>query len=346
MKKSVAEIAKMVGGTILGDQETIVEGLNGLKEADSGELSFLGSPQYEIHMSSTAASAVFVSESYQNTHNGLVLIQVANPYMAFAQMLKVIEEETLVHPKGIHPSAVMEANVSLGQDVGLDAYVCIREGAVIEDGAVLYSGVHVGRGAHVGAGTVVYPNTTIRDYCVVGSRCIIHSNVAIGSDGFGFAPAGGVKAKISQIGIVRLGDDVEIGSNSAVDRATCGETLIEDGVKIDNLVQIGHNVRIGKHTTISGASAIAGSTTIGSNCTLGGQTGINGHIEIGDNVMVGGGSAVLQSVASNAVISGTPAIEHKQNLRCVTSMPRLPEALRRIRTLEKRLEELEKHLNG
>jgi UDP-3-O-[3-hydroxymyristoyl] glucosamine N-acyltransferase len=346
MNKTVAEIAKMVGGNILGDHDVIVIGLNGLKEASSGELSFLGSPQYEVHMDSTKASAVFVSESYQNTHNGLVLIQVGHPYMAFAQMLKAIEEEILIHPAGIHPTAVVEENVSLGQGVSLDAHVHIREGAVIEDGAVLYSGVHVGRGAHVGAGTVIYPNTTIRDYCLIGSRCILHSNVAIGSDGFGFAPVGGIKAKISQIGIVRLGNDVEVGSNSAIDRATCGETLIEDGVKIDNLVQIGHNVRVGKHTTISGASAIAGSATIGSNCTLGGQTGVNGHIEIGDNVMVGGGSGVMQSVPSDSIVSGFPAIDHKRNLRAVTAQPRLPEALKRIRTLEMRLEELEKRLNG
>ena len=346
MNKSVAEIAKMVGGNILGDQELIVKGLNGLKEAESGELSFLGSSNYETHMSTTQASAVFVSETYQKTHNGLVLIQVANPYMAFAQMLKAMEEETLIHPSGIHSTAVVGKNVSLGQGVCLDAHVLIRDDAVIEDGSVLYSGVHIGRGAHVGAGTIIYPNTTIRDHCVVGSRCIIHSNVAIGSDGFGFAPVGGIKAKISQIGIVRIGDDVEIGSNSAVDRATCGETLIEDGVKIDNLVQIGHNVRVGKHSTISGASAIAGSATIGSNCTIGGQAGINGHIEIGDNVMVGGRSGVLKSIPSDSIVSGYPAIDHKQSLRVMTSQPRLPEVLKRIHTLEKRIEELEKGING
>jgi len=252
----------------------------------------------------------------------------------------------LIHPAGIHPTAIVDENVSIGKDVCLDAHVRVREGAVIGDGAIIYSGVHIGRGVQVGEQTVIYPNSTIRELCVIGKRCILHSNSVIGTDGFGFAPVGGIKAKIPQVGIVRLGDDVEIGANSAVDRATCGETVLEDGVKIDNLCQIGHNVRIGKHTTISGASAIAGSTTIGTNCTIGGQTGISGHLEIGDNVMSGGGTLILQSVPSDTIVSGRPAMEHRKNVRGVMALPRLPEAIRRIRTLEQRLEELEKQLNG
>ncbi len=339
MDKSLDEIAELVEGTVVGHGDVRITGLNGLENAKSGDLSFLAYPRLEPLMDTTQATAVLVPENFG--HNGLPVIRVGHPYLAFATVLKMYEQEILLHPVGNHPSAAVSEGASLGKNVGIDAFVRVEEGCELGDGVVLYSGVYVGRGSRIGKGSVVYPNVTIREGVTIGARCIIHSNVSLGSDGFGFTIAGGAHVKIPQVGTVQIGDDVEIGSNSAIDRSTMGPTVIGNGTKIDNLVQIAHNVTIGENCTISSGAGIAGSTKIGNNVTMAGQVGIRGHLEIGDNVTIGGGTGVTSSVPADSVILGTPHYDHKVTRRIWVSLPRLPKMLRRLKVLEQRVDKLE-----
>jgi UDP-3-O-[3-hydroxymyristoyl] glucosamine N-acyltransferase len=345
MNKTVAQIAEQYNGVAVGNGDVVISNINGMDDAGPNEITFLGNPKYIPKMETVKAAAVLVPRDYAVEHD-FPTIQVDSPYFVFAMLLGELEKETLIHPKGIHASATQGENITLGNDVALDAHVHLADGCSLGNKVVLYAGVYIGRNSVIGDNTVIYPNTTVREGVTIGKNCIIHSNVAIGSDGFGFTPMGGKHAKIPQVGRVEIGDDVEIGSNSAVDRATCGVTRIGNGTKIDNLVQIAHNVIIGEHTTISGMSAIAGSATIGSNVTMAGKSGIMGHITIGDNSIVGGNAGVLQTLKEGSIVSGFPAIDHKTNLRQMMSQKRLPQALRTIRNLEQRVEELEKRLNG
>lgn len=345
MNKSVHEVAEMVRGTVVGDGDVRITGLGGIAEAVDGDLTFLSHPRFLSHLYTTGAAAVLVSEQCDNGTEK-PLIRVPDPYRAFAIMLSEFEAETLQHPTGIHPTAVIGENVTLGQGVALDAHVILAPGSSIGADAVLYAGVYIGRGSSVGPGTVIYPNTTVREGVTIGARCLIHNNASIGSDGFGFQSANGAPTKIPQVGSVVIGDDVEIGANSSVDRATCGETRVGDGTKIDNLVQVGHNVKIGKHCTISGSTGIAGSAVIGDHVTLGGMVGVGNHVEIGDNVTVGGRSGVTKSVESGRIVSGFPVTDHSESRRILASQHRLPQALRRIRDLEERMKLLEQRLDG
>ena len=340
MQLTASSIAELVNGTVIGEGSIAITNLQGLHEAQAGDLSFLRNAKYAESMQTTQASAVLVTRDYTDTHS-FPIIQVDSPDMAFAMMLSHFEKERLIHPTGIHPTATQGDNVTLGDNITLDAHVHLADNVTLGNNVILYAGVYIGRNSTIGDNTVIYPNTTIRENCTLGKRCIIHSNCAIGTDGFGFAPLGGQMVKIPQIGTVVIGNDVEIGSNTAIDRATCGITTIKDGVKIDNLVQIAHNVSVGEHTTISGQTAIAGSAIVGKNVTLAGRSGIVGHITVGDNVTVGASSIVVQSCGDNEVLSGFPAIEHKTSLRAMMATRRLPHALRTIRNLEKRLKELE-----
>lgn len=345
MQNNVAKIAQHIQGIVIGDGDVRITSLNGLDDAQTGELSFLGNPAYTPSMETTQASAVLVPETYTAKHD-FPLIQVSNPHLAFATLLQELEEELLIHPTGIHPTVTRGENVTIGKNCALDAHVHLADNASIADNVILYAGVYLGRNSTIRENSLVYPNTTIRENVTIGKNCIIHSNVAIGSDGFGFATVDGKKTKIPQIGTVIIGDDVEIGSNTAIDRATFGVTRIGNGTKIDNLVQIAHNVTIGENGTISGGSAIAGSATLGKNITMGGNSGIIGHVTIGDGVVLGGGAGVLQALGDGEIVSGFPAIDHKTNLRIIMSQRRLPKALRTIRDLEKRIEALEKKLDG
>ncbi len=339
MDKTLNEIAELVEGTVVGQGDVRITGLNGLEHASPGDLSFFANPSFESLLETTKATAVLVPADF--APNGIPLIRVEHPYLAFATILKLYEKEKTSHPRGVHPSAAVSEGASLGKNVGIDAFARIEDDCEIGDNVILYSGVYVGKGAKIGADSIIYPNATIRECVILGERCIIHSNASIGSDGFGFTIVDGVHVKIPQVGTVIIGDDVEIGSNSAVDRSTTGPTLIGNGTKIDNLVQIGHNVTIGEHCIISGGTGIAGSTKIGNNVVLGGQVGVRGHLEIGDNVMIGAGTGVRSSVPADSVILGTPHHDHKVTRRIWASLPRLPKMLRRLKILEQRVDELE-----
>lgn len=339
MDLSIDEIAQLVGGTVIGDGRLRVRGLNALQHAQSGELTFYSGAKYAEQFAHTNASAVFVPPDV--AEGPAALIQVANPYAAFAQMLQRYESEALKHPAGVHPAAVVDPSAEIGQDAAIGANATIEAGSIVGPRTVIYSGAYVGRDAVIGADCVVYPNAVIRERCVLGQRCIIHSNATIGGDGFGFVVMDGKRIKIPQVGNVVLGDDVEIGANTSIDRATAGSTRIGTGTKIDSQVQVGHNTHIGEHCAISGCCAIAGSATIGNNVTVGGLSGIGGHIEVGDNVVVGGRSGVTGSVPAGSTVSDFPATDHSKVRRYLSSKFRVPEALKRLRQLEKRMDKLE-----
>jgi len=328
----------------MGDEGVRITGLSGIAEADEGDLTFLAAARYLHHMAHTKASAVLVPADFADDKK--TLIQVADPYRAFAVLLGDCEPEVRRHPQGIHPTAVIGRDVVLGTGVGVGAYAYVGDQSRVGDSAILYAGVYVGDHCSVGANTLIYPHVVIREWVTIGERCVIHAGAVIGSDGFGFAPLNGAHAKIPQVGTVGIGDDVEIGANTTIDRATCGATVIGSGTKIDNLVQIGHNVRVGDQCIVSGQSGVAGSATIGAHVTLAGQVGVSGHLEIGDGAIVAGRSGVTKSVPPGRIVSGFPAGDHEEEKRIRAAQRRLPGMLRRVRRLEEQISELRERLDG
>ncbi len=344
MNTTVAEIAQLIRGAVVGDGSVRITGVSGIKEAANGDLSFLASARYGRYLKTTKASALLVPDGVSDWDRPL--IQVQDPYAAFVTVVGTLRPYSRKRPIGIHDSAVIGANARLGKDVALGAHVYLADDVEIGDGTILYPGVYVGQAVAIGAGTLIYPNAVVCDGVRIGARCILHSGAVIGSDGFGFSMTNGVRKKIPQTGTVVIGDDVEIGANSTVDRATFGRTVIGAGTKIDNQVQIGHNVQIGEHCIISGMCGIAGSAHIGDRVTMAGQVGVAGHIEIGENAVIAARAGVTKSVAPGQVVSGFPAMEHAAERRIAASTRKLPDALRRIRALEKRIEELEGAVHG
>ncbi|MBN2307894.1 MAG: UDP-3-O-(3-hydroxymyristoyl)glucosamine N-acyltransferase [Candidatus Hydrogenedentes bacterium] len=339
MKSTVGEIADLVGGTVIGDRTVPITGLNGIREAGAGELTFLADPRYTGFLKTTQAAAVIVYAGV--TEGGKTLIQVPDPYQAVGVLLHWIQQATVRHPRGIHPTAVIGEDVRLGEGVALGAHVCLEDGCVLGDRTVVYAGAYVGTGAALGADCLIYPNVTICDSVRIGDRCIIHPGAVIGADGFGFAVVGGRQTKIPQVGTVVIGDDVEIGANTTVDRATFGETTIGEGTKIDNIVQIGHNTRVGEQTIICGKAGVSGSTIIGDRVTIAGGVGLAGHLEVGDGASIGAYSGVSKSIKPGQKVFGYPAVEHTRAKRMYAALRQLPDTLRYIRVLERRIAKLE-----
>lgn len=344
METTVGDLAAIVGGEVVGDAATVIRGVNGIDAAAAGDITFIGNPKYAGMLDTTQASAVIVSRD--TTAATCTLIQVEIPHLAFAQVLQHFMEAKQSLPTGIHPTAVIDDTAEVAPDANIDAHVRIAARAVIGAGAVLYAGVYIGAGSTVGAGSVIHPNVVICEDVHLGRRCLVHSGVVLGSDGFGFVPVDGVQHKIPQVGSVVIGDDVEIGSNSCIDRATFGETRIGNGTKIDNLVQIGHNVRIGEHCVISGMSGLAGSTILGDRVTVAANAGFAGHLTVGDGATIGGRAGVTKSVPAGKTVSGFPARDHDEAQRMRASVRRLPEALKRLRELERRLAAVEGKTDG
>jgi UDP-3-O-[3-hydroxymyristoyl] glucosamine N-acyltransferase len=344
MDLTVDEIAQLVGGTVDGDGSVRITGVNGLREAERGDLVFVRGKRYLPYLAETRASAVLISE---RPEGGLLipLILTPHPDLAFAQVIQQHALPVPRHPQGIHESAVVGARTILGEGVALAAHVYVGEDCVIGSRVVLYPGVYIGNGVNIGDDTIVYPNVIVREDTEIGSCCILHAGACIGSDGFGFAPLGGRWEKIPQIGRVILGDDVEVGTNTAIDRATFGVTRIGRGTKIDNLVQIGHNVEIGEHCIIAGKVGIAGSAMIGHQVRIGASAGINGHIEIGDGASIGARAGVTKSVGPGETVSGFPAMDHTLARRVLVAQQRLPELMQRIRELERQVTGLRDRLH-
>lgn len=345
MHWTASEVAGIVNGTVVGDGNVVISGLNGIKEARDGELTFLGDSRYLPFLETTGASVILVSKDVSHS-NGATLIQVDSPYLAFAQVLSSVEPHMRRRPTGVHPTAHIGEGVELGNGVSIGPYAVIEDGTIVGDNAVIYGTAFIGAECRIGAGTIVYARVAIRERVQIGAGCIIHCGAVVGSDGFGFTPGAGGAFKIPQIGIVVVEDEVEIGANTTIDRATCGETVIGKGTKIDNLVQIGHNARIGEGCLISGHVGIAGSATIGNGVVIGGQAGVGGHIEVGDNVMIAGRAGATKSVKAGGVVMGFPAEDANKHRRILAGQRRVPGLLREIGELKKRLAALEKQRDG
>lgn len=302
---SLAELADMLDAELVGDSSHEIRALATLQSATVNDLSFIANPAYKKYLSSTQAGALLVSCNFVNEFSGNKLV-VKNPYLAYAQLSAVFEE--LRAPfSGIHPSAVVGSDCKLGKQISVGANAVIGHGVDLADGVVIGAGSYIGDDCMIGQGTIIAANVSIYHGVIIGSGCRLHSGCVIGADGFGFAPDAGGWVKIHQLGGVKIGNKVEIGACSCIDRGALDDTEIDDGVIIDNQVQIGHNVRIGKNTAIAAHSAIAGSTTIGANCTIAGAVAIAGHLTLADKVHISGKSMVSASISEpGSYSSGTP----------------------------------------
>lgn len=341
MQFTAEMIAAGLGGDIVGNKDVTVSTFAKIEEGHPGALSFMANPKYEHYVYTTDSSIVIVNRSWEPQGEvKATLIKVDDAYGSFAKLLELYASYK-PRKKGIHPTAVVAESAKVGKDCYIGAYVVIDEGAEVGDGVSLYPQVYIGDGVKVGAATTLYSGVKVYEGCKIGQRCILHSGAVVGSDGFGFAPnAKGEYDKIPQIGIVTIEDDVEIGANTTIDRATMGSTIISKGTKIDNLVQIGHNVVVGANTVMAGQSAIAGSAKVGKNCMIGGQAGVVGHITVGDRTIVGSSSGVTSSVPEGSMIMGSFGFDAAKFRRVNAVYRNLPELQRTVRELKKEVESL------
>ncbi len=342
MRVTVREIARLVGGTVHGDENQIITGISSLTEARPGDISFLANPKYESFLAETRATAVLVSTPYPVTN--VVQIVVGNPDFAFARVVATYGPKAVPPPPGVHSTAIIGDRVRLGRNVAIGPYAIVADGVTIGDNTVLYPHVYLGHEVRVGDDCLLYPQVTVRERCTIGNRVILHPGVVIGSDGFGYASVEGVHHKIPQVGIVVIEDDVEMGANTCVDRARFGRTRIGKGTKIDNLVQIAHNVETGHHCIFVAQVGIAGSTKIGNHVILSGQSGISGHLTIGDHAIVTGKAGVSKNIPPHLVVRGTPAQEIKSAQAQEVAVRRLPATQVTVKELQARVAELERRI--
>lgn len=338
------KIARLVDGEIVGDEKTSITGGAGIKEAGAEHVTFLANSKYMPLFESTEASIVLVPADF-SIQSDKTLILTADPSYAFSLVMEALHPELQTHPQGIHPSAVLHESASVGENVSVGACAVIETGAEIGNNTIIYAGTYIGHNTRIGTDTIIYPNVTIRERCEIGDRVIIHSGTVIGADGFGFATIDGKHKKIPQLGTVKIEDDVEIGSNVSIDRARFDKTVIKKGAMIDNLVQIAHNVIIGENSIIVSQVGISGSTELGKNVILAGKVGVVGHIKIADNVMVGAKGGVSKSLTEPGQYWGVPVKPIKQDMKEKAAIQKLPEALKKLRRLEKEIAILKNQLS-
>jgi UDP-3-O-[3-hydroxymyristoyl] glucosamine N-acyltransferase len=339
----LSELSTFLGGTLVGDGEALIDNITGIKEAEQGDITFLANKRYIPYLKTTKASAVIIPSTITPLR-GKNFIQVENPYIAFMKVVKFFSPEQRKYPPGIHSTAVIGKGVSLGKDVTVQPFAIIEDNVKVEDNSIIMAGVFIGHSSHIGSDCLIYPNVTIRENVYIGNRVIIHSGSVVGSDGFGFAKNGETHEKVPQLGKVIVEDDVELGANVTVDRATLGVTHIKKGTKIDNLVQIGHNVIVGENSIIVAQVGISGSSVIGKDVVLAGQAGVVGHIEIGDHTIVGAQAGVTKPIPSNTCVSGYPARPHQQAKKTQAYISRIPSLAKTLKQLKSRVTELEKQL--
>ena len=344
MQNTLAELAKIVEGEVVGDASLVITALNGIKEAQAGELSFLANAKYLSLAKETKASALLVPRdtalSFKN------LIRVANPSLAFAQLIQHFMAAESFQFQGIHPSAYVDPTARLGQNVSVGPCAIIEPDVEIGDGSIIGGGCSVGHHTKIGTEARLQANVTLGDHTELGNRVVIHSGTVIGADGFGFEQVEGIHEKIPQLGNVVIEDDVEIGANVTIDRARFKHTRIGQGTKIDNLVQIGHNCTIGKNCIIVSLVGISGSTTIEDNCILAGQAGFAGHLTVGKGAIVVGKAGVISDVPPGEKVMGYPAKPYREAVKINAAVQKLPEYVKTIAALEKRIAELEKKLKN
>ena len=345
MEFSAKQIAEFIQGTIVGDENATVHTFAKIEEGVPGAISFLSNPKYTPYIYDTQSSIVLVNNDFiPEKEVKATLIKVNNAYESLAKLLNLYE---MSKPKktGIDPLAYIAPTAKIGENVYIAPFACVGDNAEIGDNTSLHPHATVGSGAKVGNDCILYPHATVYHDCRIGNNCILHAGSVIGADGFGFAPSPEGYEKIPQIGIVILEDNVEIGANTCIDRATMGATIIRKGVKLDNLIQIAHNVEIGSHTVMASQVGIAGSTKVGEWCMFGGQVGVAGHITVGNRVNMGAQSGVNGSVKDGKALIGTPPIEFKNYFKSSAVFKKLPDMYLELASLKKELEELKKQLN-
>lgn len=327
----LAQIASALGARLEGGSpQTEITGVAGIEEAREGQLTFVANPKYAPAAKTTAASAVIVGEDFPAI--AAATLRSKNPYLAFAHAIELFYQPPQYAP-GVHPTAVIDASAKLGNSAHIGAYVVISDGVVIGDNAVLLPHVVIYRGVNIGDNFFAHAHAVVREDCRLGSNVVLQNGAVIGSDGFGFAKDdAGHWHKILQSGPAIVGDNVEVQTNSCIDRASVGETYIASGVKVDNLVQVGHGSRVGEDTLLCSQVGLAGSTEIGKNAILAGQVGVAGHCRVGDEVVITAQSGTHGDIPAGSMISGSPAFDHKQWLRATAAFARLPEIARAVRT--------------
>jgi UDP-3-O-[3-hydroxymyristoyl] glucosamine N-acyltransferase len=331
MNFTAGHIADQINGTVVGDRDIDIFNISKIEEGSKGSLTFLANPKYTEFIYTTKASAAIVSSDFEPTERiELTLIKVKDPYSSFTTILELFDKD-LSKRKGISQLTDVDKSSKISDSSFIGSFCSVGENSIIGEKCIIENQVFIGNNVEIGNGCIIYPGVKILDDTIIGRNCIIHSSTTIGSDGFGFAPNDdGSYKKIPQTGNVVIGDNVEIGSNSTIDRATLGSTIISNGVKLDNQIQVAHNVEIGENTAIAAQSGVAGSTKIGKNCMIGGQVGIIGHIKIGDNVKIQAQAGVTSNIESNSRVTGTPAISYMNYNKSYVHFKNLPEIVKKI----------------
>ena len=338
----LSEIAARLGLQLQGDDREI-SGINTLAAAQPDELSFLANPKYIGALRSTKAAAVIAHPDFAAQIPRALISE--HPYQDFARALTLFDREQGFF-SGISDMAFVHPEAVIGLRVTVAPFACIGPRAVIGDDARIFPSCYVGEDCRIGAGSTLYPGVTLMAGTRIGQRCIVHAGVVLGADGFGFVRSGQKIEKIPQIGIVQIGDDVELGANTTIDRAALDKTVIGDGTKMDNLVMVGHNVRMGRNGILVAQSGIAGSTVLGDNVTIAGQAAVAGHLRIGNNVTIGPQAGVARDIPDNMTMGGTPAVDQGTFMRTFALMPRFPELFKRLTRLEHELAALRADLHN
>ena len=346
MKFSAKRIAEYLNGEIIGNPDVVVDSFSKIEEGKEGSLSFLANSKYTPYLYNTQATIVIVDKDYPDKDKiKPTLIKVKNAYQAFASLLKLYDAVFSPKRVGIEDYVFIDKTAKYGKNVYIASFSYVGKNVEIADDDKIYPQVYIGDNVKIGKGTVIHSGVKIYHNCIIGSNCTIHSGAIIGSDGFGFAPQEDGYEKVYQIGNVIIEDNVEIGANTTIDRATLGSTIVRKGVKLDNLIQVAHNVEIGDHTVIAAQTGISGSTKLGKYCMIGGQVGFVGHIYIADEVKIAAQSGVEKTVKNKGeVLQGSPAYGARQYQRSYVIYRKLPDLYKKIYELEKLVKELSERL--
>ena len=342
MSITLGELAERMAGRVKGDPTVQIHCVKGMDEAGPGAITFLSNPKYIRKLGTTRASAIIVSEEFADLDRNLLIVD--NPYLVFARTTAMLVECKFKPEFGVSQAAVVHPTAQVGSDVAIYPYAYVNRGAKIGDRVALYPGVYVAEECEIGDETVVFSNTVLYPRTVVGQRCVIHANVVIGSAGFGYAPDGHKWEKVPQVCRAVIGDDVEIGANTTINRGALRDTIVGRGTKIDSQVVLSHGVQVGEDCLFVSQAGVAGSATIGNRCTFGGQAAVNGHVTVGDDVTAGGRTGVAHDMEGNQTVWGTPAIDIAKARRCAMLVQRLPEMRDEIRALCRQVEQLEAKL--
>ena len=342
MTLTIQIISDLINAEIIGDKDKIITDIKKIEEADNSDITFLHNPKYFPLISKTKSGAVIVPKTFEISleeinKQSLNILKVDEPYAAFLTILKKFYPVKRVVELGIAEFVSIDNSVKYGKNVAIDSMVSIKDNTIIGNDVQISSNVSIGRNVSIGNSVIIYSNCSIRDNSILGNNVILQNGAVIGSDGFGFSLQTGKFDKIPQVGNVILEDDVEIGANTVIDRATMGSTVVKKGTKLDNLIQVAHNVEIGNDTVIAAQTGISGSTKIGSNCMIGGQVGFVGHVKISNRTMVGAQAGVTRGTKEGDVITGYPARDMKKMRYIDAAMTRLPDLVRKVREIEKKL---------